>query len=211
MTVPETRLRVALSMRVVQAPNSDERRDGISHDWISRLDSWGWTPLLVPNAITDGAAFLDSIGPDILILTGGDDLGETPDRDRTERILLQHALRTRFPVFGVCRGLQLINDHFGGRLAPVPGHVATPHDVLFSGTPAEVYGRRQTVNSFHAIGVPSDGLGQGLESFAHDEDGWVEGIRLPDRPLAAIMWHPERAGAPEGDRAMIAAVVASTT
>lgn len=208
---PSTPLRVALSMRVVQAPTYVEPRDSISHDWITLLDSWGWKPLLVPNVIEDGPAYLDALAPDVLILTGGDDLGQTPVRDRAERRLLAHALRTGLPVFGACRGLQLINDHFGGRLAPVSGHVAAQHAVTFSGPPAEVYRMRRTVNSFHAVGVPSDGLGEGLEPFAHDENGWVEGIRLPERPLAAVMWHPERTGAPEGDRAMIAAVAASKT
>lgn len=196
-------------MRIVQAPNYAEPRDSISHDWIVCLDSWGWTPLLVPNRIAGGPAYLDALGADILVLTGGDDFGQTPERDRAERSLLEHALQTGLPVFGVCRGLQLINDHFGGRLAPLSGHVAAPHDVIFSGPEAAVYGPRQTVNSFHATGVPSDGLGQDLEPFAQDEDGWVEGIRLANRPVAAVMWHPERAGAPEGDHAMIAALVTS--
>jgi len=209
MSAPATTLRVALSMRVMRWPENGEAFDGISHDWIVRLGSWGWTPLLVPNGVGDGPAYLDAFAADVLLLTGGDDLGRMPDRDRMERSLLEHALSTGLPVFGVCRGLQLINDRFGGRLTPIPGHVATSHAVAVSEPAAAVYGPRLTVNSFHALGIRPDGLGRGLEPFARDEDGWIEGVRLPDRPLAAVMWHPERLDAPAGDRAMIAAVAAA--
>jgi len=40
-------------------------------------------------------------------------------RDQTEEILLKEALARGLPVFGVCRGLQVINRHYGGAVSAV--------------------------------------------------------------------------------------------
>ena len=42
------------------------------------------------------------------------------DRDTWESALLAEALRADLPVFGICRGMQLINVHCGGTLVPAP-------------------------------------------------------------------------------------------
>ena len=118
--------RVALTMRVTQAAAFAEPRDSISHDWLARLGEWDMTPLLVPNHLTAPESYLDRLGADLLVLTGGNDLGVTPERNASETKLLDHALHNGIAVLGVCRGMQLINVHLGGRLAPIDGHVARP-------------------------------------------------------------------------------------
>jgi hypothetical protein len=72
---------VALSMRVTEAENYIEFRDSISHDWIARLDSWGFTAVPVPNG-GDPIALLKELKPSLLILTGGEDLGVFPKREQ---------------------------------------------------------------------------------------------------------------------------------
>ncbi|NQU58008.1 MAG: gamma-glutamyl-gamma-aminobutyrate hydrolase family protein [Rhodospirillales bacterium] len=207
MTMGSRPLRVALTLRVVQAEGYIEPRDSISHDWIAKLSQWGWTPLLIPNNLPQAPEYLDAFNPDVLILTGGDDLGQTPERDITETRLLDHALNTDLPVFGVCRGLQLINKRFGGWEGPITGHVAQSHKVTFSPEMGNTYGQTATVNSFHAQGIPVDGLGNGLVEFARDMDGRIEGFMSSNHRLAAVMWHPEREGALQGDRQLIESLV----
>jgi len=195
--------RVALTMRVTQASGYIEPRDSISHDWISRLGEWGMTPLLVPNRVADPESYLDGLGADLLVLTGGDDLGVTPERDAVETKLLGHAIHKGIAVLGICRGMQLINVHFGGRLFPINGHVASPHAVNMDGPLKELYGNEKIVNSFHGQGIPADGLGDGLIQAAADVDGNVEALLHRDLPVAAVMWHTERPGAPAADRALM--------
>ncbi len=195
--------RVAMTMRVTEAAGYKETRDSISHDWLARLDEWGMTPLLVPNLGNKAPKALDDLGADVLVLTGGDDLGETPVRDETEALLLDHALSLEMPVFGVCRGLQLINAYFGGHLTTVEGHAATFHDVSLAGHLEEFYGPKAKVNSFHKLGIAPEGLGKSLIADAHDDTGLVEAAHHQTLPIAAVMWHPERNEALEGDRLLM--------
>lgn len=195
-------MKVALSMRVTEASNYSERRDSISHDWIVCLDGWGAVPVLLPNLVGDLGAYISSVAPDLIVLTGGDDIGSTPERDRAETNLLKLAIARRIPVIGVCRGMQLINGYLGGTTVPVAGHVACSHDVSISPDWQQYYGERISVNSYHNQGIAAGTLGDSLDIAATDPDGAVEGIRHKDLPVAGIMWHPERAGAPSGDRAL---------
>jgi len=200
--------RVALSMRMTEATGYKETRDSISHDWLARLAAWGMTPLLVPNLGQRVTALLVDLRPDVLVLTGGDDLGATSKRDATESALLAHALAAGLPVLGVCRGLQLINVHVGGRLVAVDGHAGKPHAVTIAPPWRGLYGASATVNSYHGQGVPKDGVGDGLVVAAADGNGRVEGLCHGEKPLAAVMWHPERQGGLAGDRQLLAGLAA---
>lgn len=192
-----------LSMRITQAADYEEPRDSISHDWLNRLREWQITPVLIPNIQADAPAYLESVGVDILILTGGDDIGATPLRDASENILLEYATAQSMPLLGICRGLQLINDFYGGNSIPVSGHVANPHPVRVSDEWTGFYGDQTIVNSYHNLGINPGSVGDSLVVKATDTDGFVEAVQHVDLPLAAIMWHPERDAAPQGDRALI--------
>ena len=190
-------------MRVTQASGYVEPRDSISHDWMSRLGEWGMPPLQVPTHLISPESYLDGLGADLLVLTGGDDLGATPERDTSETKLLGHALHKGIAVLGICRGMQLINVHFGGRLASVDGHVARPHAVNVDAPLKELYGSETIVNSFHGQSIPADGLGDGLVGAAADAEGNVEALHHRELPVAAVMWHSERPGAPAADRVLM--------
>jgi gamma-glutamyl-gamma-aminobutyrate hydrolase PuuD len=205
-----TRIRkAALTARVSKARDYDEPRDSLAHDWIATLEDWGLLPVLIFNTLHDPAGYLDVMDVDILILTGGENVGESPERDRTETALLEHALARRLPVLGVCRGLQLINHHFGGELVPVTSHVAAPHSVRVALAWQAHYGAETRVNSFHTLGIAGDGLAPALTAAAHDDDGMVEAAFHTDHPLAAVMWHPERESAPRGDAMLVSALMDS--
>lgn len=198
-------------MRVVEAASYAEPRDAISHDWIRWFDGIDAVPVLVPNVLPDPAAYVRRMGASALLLTGGNDLETSPDRDRTEKALLAGALEHRMPVLAVCRGLQLVNSFFGGSLTrdltPFGRHVGVTHQVRLrgagglSGLPAEA-----RVNSFHNQGVQMSGLAADLIPFATSDDGIVEGLVHRDAPVIAVQWHPERenAGA-DVDRTLVRA------
>lgn len=191
--------RIALTQRVEDFPDRGERRDALDQRWAELVEAAGATPVLVPNRLGDPAGFLAALGASLIVFTGGNDLSHlpgannaAPERDRTERTLLDAAAASRLPVLGVCRGLQLMVHHAGGTLMPLEGHVATKHPVAVPegrGWPL-VDGRE--VNSFHDWGAASDGV-VGLDVLATAPDGTVEALCHPELPQVAVMWHPERA------------------
>ncbi|MDP6416335.1 MAG: gamma-glutamyl-gamma-aminobutyrate hydrolase family protein, partial [Gammaproteobacteria bacterium] len=135
-------------------------------------------------------------------------------RDITEHAMIEHAVRERLPLLGVCRGMQMLNTYFGGQIvrdvSAICGHpeahVAVSHTVDF----IDAKYQRQfgtsiaQTNSFHRQAVTSSTLAAELRPFAVARDGIVEGIYHPELPIVGIQWHPERAKSPvKVDRILI--------
>ncbi len=134
-----------------------------------------------------------------------------PPRDLVEMQLAKWALAEGKPIFGICRGLQVLNVVMGGSLfqdvtaeydsaikhdyVPTEGwsrdhlaHQVTVH--AGSRLHAALGDTRVMVNSMHHQGI--DRLGTGLAVTAVAPDGLIEGIESPDaRYLVAVQWHPE--------------------
>ena len=201
--------RVALTTRMMQSEYG-EWRDAVAQDWSTYLHAQDLSLVSVPNDPENCVQYLDDVRA--LIITGGDDIillspeDESDDprarRDRTEYILLKEALEREIPVFGVCRGIQLINLAFGGPLCPVEesqtehstqNHVAVHHPVeIVDEETKELFQRENLiVNSFHSTALKD--IGEELIATVKSPDGLIEGIRHESKKLSAVIWHPERA------------------
>lgn len=200
---------MGLSLRITDAETYAEPRDSISHDWIQCLDAWGMQPVLIPNAVSDLARYLETAELNLLILTGGDSIGDTPLRDRSETILARAASEMRLPLLGVCRGMQLMCEIAGGETEEIEGHVANDHEVRIMESLRRIYGRVCTVNSYHNLGIRRDRLGAGYLLAAEDGQGFAEAMVHAELPHAAIMWHPERDSEKGDDRALIESMIES--
>lgn len=169
-----------------------EERDALARDWprfLARVFPEERV-LYLPNTGAESVTFAGAQELSGLILSGGEDWGVTPARDATERALLDWARQKALPVFGVCRGAQVINLLAGGTLGACDRHVATRHELELARPVAG--GRHHEVNSFHARAIRPDGLAPGLEPFALAPDGTVEGFMNADGRIVGVMWHPER-------------------
>ena len=107
--------KIGISLRVVDALNYVEKRDALSHDWPKLFDELELIPIFIPNILKNIQSFLDELSLNGIVLSGGDDIGENDDRDKTENFLLKYAIDKKIPVIGICRGMQLINNYFGGK------------------------------------------------------------------------------------------------
>ena len=158
---------------------------------------------------------------DGILLTGGNDVapalygepkepfcGENdPLRDRMETRLIELALQADKPVFGICRGLQILNAVLGGTLyqdlktqtgTEICHSMDKPYDrtvhevTILPDTPlAELYGPGPlAVNSRHHQGIKT--LAPALRAQATAPDSLIESVYLPGyRFVQAVQWHPE--------------------
>lgn len=178
---------LAVSQRVEICASSSERRDALDQRWHVFFEKCGLIPLLIPNKPEWMGHYLEQGQIKGILLTGGNDLqscgGSTPERDETEKILINFSLQKRIPLLGVCRGMQMIQDFFGLPLYPVEGHVAEKQIIWANKNKREV-------NSYHNFGT-----NQNLPVFdiwAQADDGIIKAIHHRDHLISGIMWHPER-------------------
>jgi putative glutamine amidotransferase len=125
-------------------------------------------------------------------------------RDMFEIDAFRFSLDKHTPVFGICRGLQLINCVLGGNMKQDLGELNKTHKgdpdkrhmiKVKPGTLLEkITGSKEgETNSAHHQAI--DILGKDLQINCVTEDGTVEGIEFnkPELPfLLAVQWHPER-------------------
>ena len=153
---------------------------------------------------------------DRLVLTGGLDVvpslyGEEPHptsqtdpaRDELELAVLRAFIDAGKPIFGICRGLQLINVFFGGTLwQHLPESIGENHEggtehqveIVPDSVLDEIFGNETIVNSYHHQAVHK--LGEGLRATAYSKiDGKrsiVEAFEHETLNIHAVQWHPER-------------------
>ncbi len=193
-------------------------------DYLEGVAEAGGVPVVLPPVagIRGVETLLERING--LLLTGGTDLnpgyyGEDPDpalgttipeRDAFEMALVEGALRRGLPIFGICRGMQVLNVALGGTLyqdlpsqlgAGVLGHwqrapkwySAHEVEVREGSWIAEVTDRRSIeVNSYHHQGIKD--LAYGLVVSARSSDGLVEAVESCDfseRWIVGVQWHAE--------------------
>jgi len=184
-------------MRIIETENYKETRDALSQEWPKILESLGFVPIFIPNNLSDVRSFLTGMNVDGLILSGGDNIGETPERDKTENEIIQFSLDSKLPIFGVCRGMQILNQFFGGSIktGKNPQHVGKHHTVDLTDNKVSTWLNSKTidVNSYHNNTILKEQMGGKLAPFAICKtDDTVEGFQHQNLPIMGVMWHPER-------------------
>ena len=91
----------------------DEEAAVLSMNYVRQVQEAGGIPVvLAPDPHPEQLLRL----LDGLLLTGGADIGDVPERDAFELAIAAAALEADVPVLGVCRGMQVMNVARGGTL-----------------------------------------------------------------------------------------------
>ncbi len=215
-------IKPVIGLTAFTEPTPQKKRVNVSYHYIESIELAGGIPIVIPECKDPDVsyAYLDRI--DALIISGGVDVspylyGENPvkevdyfsvERDLFEIALVKGAIEKKIPVFGICRGIQIINVALGGTLyqdiftqvQSVHGHNPTnmPVDRLYHKVIVEDGSVLRTlfknksflVNSFHHQAIKE--FGNGLIPTAFSEDGIVEAVEMKDnKTLFGVQWHPE--------------------
>lgn len=148
---------------------------------------------------------------DGLLLVGGKDINpiwykekkidttklEASEIDEADLELIDIFYNKQRPIIGICRGMQIINVYFGGKINQniSERHVQNKSDIychdvnIVKNTMLSKYlSDKIRVNSFHHQSV--DKVGKNLIVNAISDDSIIEGIEYKN--IIGVQWHPEQ-------------------
>ena len=189
----------------------------VSHGWAGEIRFLDHDPSRQPALPASGGVVLTD-GPDLDPRTYGGSprpvLGSqvSHDWDAFQLDLLRYALDRDMPVLAICRGMQLLNVSFGGKLLQdIPGHLPGHLEDAGDGDPVpfrhSIYlspgsklaailgmGGFFRVNSLHRDGLKEAQRSPRLLASAYSlEDGIIEGLESPEHQwVVGVQCRPDR-------------------
>jgi putative glutamine amidotransferase len=223
------------------------RVQGVLSSYVDAVLAAGGLPVMIPVSVQgDDLHDLYARLQGVILPGGGDvspDYYHAPshpathevdaDRDLSELWLARQALAGGKPLFGICRGLQVLNVASGGSLvqdipSELPG--AMLHYFRYPEYPLDY--------AAHSVQIEEDSLlascfdtaivevnsrhhqamlevGPGLQVVGRAPDGVIEAVQAPSLPFVlGVQWHPENMQSQAGMRALfehfVAAAVAAS-
>ncbi|MBC3797814.1 gamma-glutamyl-gamma-aminobutyrate hydrolase family protein [Acetobacterium tundrae] len=204
--------------------NAIEKKIYIAPPYMNSIIAGGGLPVVLPFVKNKKDIKTLTKEFDGFLFTGGQDINPSlygqplcncsdeisPRRDELELNLFNAIIKENKPIFGICRGMQLINVALGGTLKQdilgvkkigmtLQHFQKTPFDIPVH----EINIEKNTllyqilekdkilVNSVHHQGIGN--LADGLLSTATSVDNLVEAIEIKDLDFGiAVQWHPEQ-------------------
>lgn len=199
-------------------------KDGLSciaQTYVQAISQAGGVPVLIP--VTTDLCALSSVlnRLDGILMSGGGDINplycdEDPilalqdvnvERDMYDLILIRLAVVRQLPIFGICRGMQLLAIALGGTIFQDIYAQAPQPPIKHSQTVAREYpshrvtttegsrvrailGDNVAVNSFHHQAIQR--VPETFMATAHSSDGIIEAMESVLYPtMWGVQWHPE--------------------
>mgnify|MGYP003362365811 FL=1 len=204
-------------------PPGESRKNQAGVRYVEAVRSAGGLPLLIPLQYPTGEIERLTRLFDGILIIGGNDVdpkryngvpdpsvsAPNPERDALEIAIVRLAAEQDLPLFGICRGEQVMNIAMGGTLyTDLPSQFPTVlRHQQSDDTPVSKLTQRVRIdpasrlyaivgaetiwtNTFHHQAVQR--LGNGFRVAAAATDGVVEAIEIPERSFfIGVQWHPE--------------------
>ncbi|WP_309073699.1 type 1 glutamine amidotransferase [Paenarthrobacter sp.] len=233
------RPRIGVPVRLSSSGNPDARV-GEANDLftyiVDLLREAGAQPVLLTPVSADSAGRLatEMQTLDGVVLPGGGDINPrlygqdpheslydvNPEQDHLDMDVARATIDAGLPLFGVCRGHQLLNVLYGGTLiqdmepSAVNHNGLDPHDtqgsewawhdvLLAAGSKtAGLYGAPggSTIKIASGHHQAVSRVGESLQVTAGADDGTVEALEDPSRWVVSVQWHPEASQLPDAER-----------
>lgn len=202
--------------------NNDRNTYGLRREYVCAIEDAGGIPVIIPLlkenfSLNDVTLLIDG-----LLLSGGGDIDPSfyneecqselrsvnIERDKVEIELVLRALDNNMPIFGICRGIQVLNVAAGGTLYQDISSCIETHLQHFQSEPGDqgthlihisenskltkiMRSKTVLVNSFHHQAVKD--VADDFIVTAVSDDGIVEAIESVKHPFAiGVQFHPER-------------------
>ena len=140
------------------------------------------------------AAVIQKLNPKGIILSGGPSSVYEKGAPKPDKKIFELGL----PIFGICYGLQVLNDYFGGEVSRAPKREYGPatvdvstDDPVFAGMP-----RRLPVWMSH--GDAATRMPSGFKTLATTENAPHAAIRHAHKNFFGVQFHPEVHHTPDG-------------
>ena len=198
----------------------DQPSTVLPHNYVEHLERAGAIAVVLPPRLDADEDLVSAVLArlDGVVIAGGADVdpdryaavphaslqAPRPDRDTFEIAVARVTARTRLPLLGICRGMQVMAVAAGGTLeqhvpdrvghtshSPSPGVYASHHVSVVEGTRlASVLGTDLLdVPTYHHQAVATH---PGYAASAWHEDGTLEAMEDAAHPFRlAVQWHPE--------------------
>ena len=170
--------------------------DFIDHYWIDYFEKRNYIFYQLPNSKKISKKILGTINNiDVIILPGGNDVVKKDKysniRLAIEQNAISYGLKKNIPILGICRGMQVINNFFGGKIHRINGHMKKNHNIYMK---TNIFGKsKYTVNSYHNYGINHISKSKKFNTLATDKNNNIEMFKHQKKKIYGVMWHPERA------------------
>ncbi len=182
----------------------------VAQPYVDMIAKENWLPIIIPHQeklfeeyikICDGFVFIggsNDCTPQIYQAQNTHSKGCNLSQDKEELQLMSLIEKSKKPLLGICRGMQLMNIYFGGSLiqdvtnsqlhCQYTNQDISVHSVTINESrylPSGEY----NVNSVHHQAVQK--IGSNLLITSTSEDGIIESLEHKTLPWIGVQWHPE--------------------
>ena len=179
---------ILITQSITYDKNRNELSDIIDTQLINFFLKLDYLPIPISNFYENPKLFLKSFKISAIILSGGNDFGKFPKRDNVEKNLIKYSIIKKIPLIGICRGMQLVNKYFKGKLIKIDNHVKKNHLIISS-----VDKKKVMVNSYHNYTIEEKSLHKDFSILYRClKDNSIESFMHKRNKILGIMWHPER-------------------
>lgn len=157
-------------MRILIIDNDDSFTGNLKHLIAQRLQT---DPVVVPYTRLFA---IDPSHYDLIVISAG------PGKP-SEYTGYRHMLDSDIPILGICLGMQIINEHFGGETARLDGCIHGRTERI------EFEGRSLDVARYHSLCVKR--VGANLEVIAVNSGGVPMALQHRSKRILGYQFHPE--------------------